>query len=156
MTMTTEDVKLDHRPYAVNTSTVHTATLVNQSIEKMEVRLPATGLPALVSLTGKDIEIPEGSWLDDIAAAVVGGAVIYLTRRGRGDVAVVRAEVVSRLLHEYPAVGDEYPESRTSQDRRTLDDLWLQQGVPLVSDPAELRGEGFSDFDEFLSALKSG
>jgi len=123
---------------------------------RIDVTYTTVGGSSLFSMTDRELEVPAGSpVLDELVSAAERGAFIRLTRNGRRVAAVVPAEIAESLLREPFDEDDDHPEPPGDQGRRTLGDLWLEQGVPVVTDPAELRGEGFPDFDQFFSALTS-
>jgi hypothetical protein len=114
---------------------------------------PAGG-PTLVSIAGREIEVPPG-WplFDHLLIEAMSGAVTYLTRDGRRLAAVVPADVAESMLQE-PADGDA-DDPPPLGPPRTLDELRREQGIDPVTDPASLRGEELADFDQFLAAMTS-
>jgi len=158
MAMTTPSSKLDRHLTSLNTAQVagavgdHASGRVNMTIRT------AAGLLGF-SMHDKEIEVPAGfPPLDRALSATADGATIYLTRDGHSVAALVPAAVAKSILQEFPVEDDEddHPEPPTDRGERTLDDLWREQGVQPVTDPAELRGEAFPDFDQFFAAVTAG
>lgn len=152
--MTGTDPQYGRRIFDIQTA--HLVIAGESPSGRMDVTYSTVGGSSLFSMTDRDLEVPAGSpVLDELVSAAERGACIRLTRNGRRVAAIVPADIVESLLREPFDEDDEHPEPPVDQGRRTLGDLWLEQGVPVVADPAVLRGEGFPDFDQFFSALTS-
>jgi hypothetical protein len=154
--MTATDPQHGRRVFDIHTAHFAGVIVSESHASRLDVTYSTVGGSSLFSITDRELEVPAGSpVLDELVSAAANGAFICLTRNGHRVAAVVPAEIAESLLRDPFDEDDEHPEPPIDHGRRTLGDLWLEQGVPVVTDPAELRGEGFPDFDQFLSTLTS-
>jgi antitoxin (DNA-binding transcriptional repressor) of toxin-antitoxin stability system len=110
-------------------------------------------------MTHQEIEIPEDlAILNQAVDAAAAGTVTYLTRDGHRVAAVVPVELAEPAPPEpSAAVEEDDLVLSAAESRRRLDQLAREQGVPPLTDPAELRGEPM-DADEaeaFSAAVRS-
>jgi hypothetical protein len=146
-----EPARLGTQTFSINSLT----TRHSQVAIAKHVTMGAPTGPLLME-ADRDVEVPAGwsPFLDRLIAGARVGSVRYLTRDGQRVAAVVAADMAESMFDE-PPLDDDDPLVAPAAGPPTLADLQRAQGVRPVDDPAELRGPGMPDFDQFFAAVMS-